>query len=93
MAPIPMLYRATNEVTGEEIVGLASDIAHKLGTVQEVITTYALKDRKFQKQWSFSKEYEFVISDEKCKEWEDACKPFRELSEKKQKRKRKRVLK
>ncbi len=86
MAPIPMVYRATNELTGEEIVGLASDIANKLSTTAEVITQYALKNRKFQKKWSFCKEYEFVISDEKRKEWEDACKPFRELSIRKKKK-------
>lgn len=88
MAPLPNSYRAINEVTGEEIFGLASYIAKKLGTTPEVITQYALRKRKFQKQWSFRKEYEFVISEDKRKEWEDACKPFRELSKKKQKRKR-----
>ena len=83
MAPLSNSYRAVNEITGEELFGLASDIAKKLGTTAAVVTQYAFQNRKFKKKWSFSKEYEFVMSDKERKEWETTCKPFREVSKRK----------
>lgn len=81
MAPLPDFYTAINEETGEEIYGLASELSERLGITYSVISTYAKNNRKFQKKWLFIKEQKIFQNEEEKQDWENTCKPFRELSE------------
>ena len=83
MAPLPDFYTAINEETGEEIYGLASELSERLGITYSVISTYAKNNRKFQKKWLFIKEQKIFRNEEEKQDWENTCKPFREVSKRK----------
>lgn len=92
MPPTPKLYRAMNEVTGEMLIDTAVVLADKLVCVPANISKMANERKMLHKEWRIQLIHEkedseiWFMSDTDRREWEEVCKPFREVSEKRRNR-------
>lgn len=82
------LYEITNIHTGEVKTGYARELAAEINVSFAVIRKAYHEEYNINGAWKVVqlKNEDDLLDEEICREWEEVCKPFREVSEKRRKR-------